>query len=121
MADIPGLIEGSHKGAGLGLAFLKHIERTKLLAHIIDIIPPDGSDPVDNYKLIRQELQQYSKTLTQKPEVIVANKIDLDPDAKIIKKLEKKLNKTVYPISAVTGEGIKQLSELLWQKARETK
>jgi len=121
MADIPGLIEGAHDGAGLGFEFLRHIERTTILAHIIDIMPTDGSDPAENYYRIRRELAQYSKALEQKPEFIIANKIDLDPDAKKVKELEKKLKKTIHPISAVTGAGIKQLSELLWQKVKETK
>jgi len=121
MADIPGLIEGAHAGAGLGHEFLKHIERTKILVHIIDIMPTDGSDPVENYQAIRGELENYSKTLAQKQEVIVANKIDLDPDGIIIEDLRKKLNKEVHPISAVTGSGIKELSESLWQKVKETK
>jgi len=121
MADIPGLIEGAHNGAGLGTDFLKHIERTTILAHILDIMPTVGSDAVENYKAIRRELEQYSKALAQKTEVIVANKIDLDPDAKIVKNLRKKLGKEVMPISAVTGEGIKELSELLWQTVKETK
>ena len=121
MADIPGLIEGAHNGAGLGTDFLKHIERTTILVHILDIMPTVGSDAVENYKAVRRELEQYSKALAQKTEVIVANKIDLDPDAKIVKNLRKKLGKEVMPISAVTGEGIKELSELLWQTVKETK
>jgi len=121
MADIPGLIEGAHNGAGLGFAFLKHIERTRIIVHILDIMPTVGSDPVENYKALRSELEQYSKTLAQKEEVVVANKIDLDPDGKIVKKLRKKLNKKITPISAVTGAGIKELSELLWQKVKESK
>ncbi len=121
MADIPGLIEGAHSGAGLGYAFLKHIERTRIIVHILDIMPTIGSDPVENYYAIRHELEQYSEALAQKEEVVVANKIDLDPDAKIVKDLRKKLNKTIHPISAVTGSGIKELSELLWQKVKETK
>ncbi|MBW8001299.1 MAG: GTPase ObgE [Planctomycetes bacterium] len=121
MADIPGLIEGAHDGAGLGFEFLKHIERTTIIAHILDIMPPDGSDPVDNYNSIRQELSQYSQALGQKDEFIIANKIDLDPDGKIIKKLEQKLGKAIIPISAVTGEGINELSEKLWQKVKEIK
>ena len=121
MADIPGLIEGSHGGAGLGYAFLKHIERTRIIVHIIDITPTVGSDPVGNYKAIRNELEQYSEALAQKTEIIVANKIDLDPDGKLTKDLKKKLNKKIYPISAVTGAGIKELSELLWQKVTEAK
>jgi GTP-binding protein len=121
MADIPGLIEGAHNGAGLGYDFLKHIERTTILAHILDIMPTVGSDPVENYKAIRHELEQYSKALAQKVEIIVANKIDLDPNGKIVKELTEKLNKTIHPISAATGEGVKELSELLWEKVKETK
>jgi GTP-binding protein len=121
MADIPGLIEGAHSGAGLGDKFLKHIERTTILAHVIDIMPTDGSDPVENYNAIRRELEKYSKALTEKQEVIVANKTDLDPDGKIIENLRKKLKKEIHPISAVTGSGIKELSELLWQKVKELK
>ncbi|MFC1603983.1 GTPase ObgE [Planctomycetota bacterium] len=121
MADIPGLIEGAHAGAGLGHEFLKHIERTTLLVHILDIMPTDGSDPVQNYKAIRSELENYSKTLAQKQEVIVANKIDLDPDGKIVKELTEKLQQPVHPISAVTGSGTKELSELLWRNIKELK
>jgi GTP-binding protein len=121
MADIPGLIEGSHKGAGLGIEFLKHIERTRIIVHILDIMPIDGSAPAENYKAIRNELKLYSKALAEKPEVIVANKIDLDPDSEAVKQLRKKLRKKVYPISAVTGTEIKELTEILWQKVKETK
>ena len=121
VADIPGLIEGAHDGVGLGFEFLRHIERTTIIVHILDIMPTVGSGPVENYKAIRNELEQYSKALAQKPEVIVANKIDLDPDGKIVKDLTEKLNKEVYPISAVTGAGIKELSELLWKKVKELK
>ena len=121
MADIPGLIEGAHAGAGLGHEFLKHIERTTLIVHILDIMPTDGSDPVENYKAIRGELENYSKTLAQKQEVIVANKIDLDPDGIIVKELTEKLQQPVHPISAVTGSGTKELSEFLWQKVKKLK
>jgi len=121
LADIPGLIEGAHSGAGLGFEFLKHIERTRIIVHILDIMPTDGSDPAENYDAIRRELEQYSKALAQKTEIIVANKIDLDPDGEMVKDLRNKLNKIIYPISAVTGSGIKELTELLWQTAKELK
>jgi GTP-binding protein len=121
MADIPGLIEGASKGAGLGHDFLKHIERTTILVHILDIMPIDGSDPADNYITIRNELEQYSKALAQKQEIIVANKIDLDPDGEAINNLRKKLRQEIHPISAVTGSGVKELTELLWQKVKELK
>ncbi|MBN1972466.1 MAG: GTPase ObgE [Sedimentisphaerales bacterium] len=121
IADLPGLIEGAHEGAGLGHNFLKHIERTTIIAHIVDIMPIDGSDPSQNYNTIRSELEKYSTALSQKTEVIIANKIDLDPDGKALKSLEDKLKRPIYPISAVTGSGIKDLTELLWQKVKELK
>ena len=121
MADIPGLIEGAHQGTGLGFDFLKHIERTRIIVHILDIMPSDGSDPAQNYKKIKNELTKYSKALTKKTEFIVANKIDLDHNGQELKKLQKKLKKTIYPISAVTGSGIKELNEILWKKVKETK
>ncbi|MEJ2705136.1 MAG: GTPase ObgE [Sedimentisphaerales bacterium] len=121
MADIPGLIEGAHTGAGLGHEFLKHIERTTLLVHILDIMPTDGSDPADNYKTIRSEIEKHSKALAAKPEVIVANKIDLDRDGQIVTDLKKKLPQPLHPISAVTGSGIKELTELLWQRVKKLK
>jgi GTPase len=116
MADIPGLIEGASKGAGLGHDFLRHIERTKIIVHILDIMPTDESDPVANYHAIRKELAQYSETLAQKEEVIVANKIDLDPDGSLTKDLRERLGQNLVPISAATGQGIKELTEILWQK-----
>jgi GTP-binding protein len=121
MADIPGLIEGAHNGAGLGFEFLRHIERTRIIVHILDIMPVDGSDPADNYRAIRSELRQYSKALAEKEEVVVANKIDLDPDHKIVKELREKLPQAIHAISAVSGAGVKELAELLWQKVKELK
>jgi len=118
MADIPGLIEGASKGTGLGHDFLRHIERTKIIVHILDIMPTDGSDPVANYHAIRNELAQYSETLAQKDEVIVANKIDLDPDGSRIEDLRQRLSQDIMPISAATGQGIKELTERLWQKLK---
>jgi len=121
MADLPGLIEGAHEGTGLGFEFLKHIERTRIIVHILDIMPADESDPVKNYKQIRKELEKYSELLAKKKEVIVANKIDLDPEGTIVKKIQKKLKHRIYPISAVTGEGIKDLCETLWKKVQSAK
>ena len=121
MADIPGLIEGAHGGAGLGHDFLRHIERTKIIAHIIDVMPIDGSDPVQNYETICRELEQHSIILSQKPQIIIANKIDLDPEGKTVQKLQEQLGQPIHPISAVTGSGIKEITELLWQKVKETK
>jgi GTP-binding protein len=121
MADLPGLIEGAHRGAGLGFEFLRHIERTRIIVHILDIMPVDGSDPVQNYHSIRRELDEYSKALAEKQEIIVANKIDLDPDGKILKNLKKKFDGKIIAISAVTGKGVKELCELLWQRTRQLK
>jgi GTP-binding protein len=121
MADIPGLIEGASKGAGLGHDFLRHIERTKLIVHILDIMPTDNSDPVANYHAIRSELAAYSRTLADKEEVIVANKIDLDSDGTRIEDLRQRLSPDIMPISAATGQGIKELTEVLWQKIQALK
>jgi GTP-binding protein len=116
MADIPGLIEGASKGAGLGHDFLRHIERTTIIVHILDILPTDGSDPVAHYHAIRAELAQYSGALASKEEVIVANKIDLDPDGSRIKDLQDRLSRDIVPISAATGQGINDLAEILWRQ-----
>lgn len=121
MADLPGLIEGAHKGAGLGFEFLRHIERTRIIVHILDIMPADGSDPVKNYRRIRKELERHSETLAGKSEVIVANKIDLDPKGTMVKKLQKQIRHRIVPISAVTGAGIKDLCETLWRKTKQAK
>jgi GTP-binding protein len=121
MADIPGLIEGASKGAGLGHDFLRHIERTKIIVHILDIMPTDGSDPVANYHAIRNELARHSEALARKEEVVVANKIDLDPDGIRLEDLHDRLMRDVVPISAATGQGIRELTELLWQKVRQEK
>jgi GTP-binding protein len=121
MADIPGLIEGASKGAGLGHDFLRHIERTKIIVHILDILPTDDSDPIANYHAIRKELAEYSQTLAEKEEVVVANKIDLDPDGTRIEDLRERLGRDIMPISAATGQGIKELTELLWRKTKSLK
>ena len=116
MADIPGIIEGAHQGAGLGHDFLRHIERTRILVHILDIQPMDGSDPYENYVKIRNELSQYSDELLKKDELIVANKIDLSTDSHEVEELRKKLNRDdIFCISAATGQGITELNEKLWK------
>ncbi len=121
MADLPGLIEGAHDGAGLGIDFLKHIERTRIIVHILDIMPIDESSPVDNYKKIKKELTAYSKELGKKKEIIVLNKMDIDPDEKELKKFKKKFKKKVFTISAVTGKGIKELCEELFKLVKKEK
>jgi GTP-binding protein len=124
MADIPGLIEGAHKGAGLGHEFLRHIERTRILVHILDIMPLDGSDPAANYEKIRAELALHSPVLAQKEEVVVLNKIDIDGDGELTKDIILSLQKrgrepfSVIPISAVTGRGVGGLNEILWKMVK---
>lgn len=119
MADIPGIIEGAHSGAGLGDEFLRHIERTKLLIHILDVYPPTG-DVVEDYRAIRRELEQYSPALAQKPEIVVANKLDLTDAEEHLHRLEEALDVKVWPISAVTGKGLEALTEAIWQQLHPT-
>jgi len=109
-ADIPGLIEGAHKGKGLGFEFLRHVRRTKVLAHIIDVSGFDGKDPYENYKIINSELKKYSKYLVRKHVIAVLNKVDLPGSADNIKKFKKRLKtKKLFEISAATGEGVQSL------------
>lgn len=114
IADIPGLIEGASDGAGLGIRFLKHLERCRVLLHLIDIMPVDGSDPVENAKVIVNELEQYSEKLTEKPRWLVFNKIDLLPEGEveelcnnIVEQLD--WQGPVYKVSAVNGLNTKDL------------
>lgn len=113
LADIPGLIEGASQGAGLGLDFLRHIERTRMLLHIIDAAGLEGRDPVEDIELINTELKTYSEKLSQKPQIIVANKCDAMTDEdrnKLKAKLKEKFGeKNVFMISAVAKFGIKEL------------
>ncbi|MCF6157872.1 MAG: GTPase ObgE [wastewater metagenome] len=122
MADIPGLVEGAHKGIGLGDEFLRHIERTKLLVHLLDISPYATTKPEDAYHIIRNELQQYNPQLTEKKEIIVANKTDLldrETENEYIQALEKKISKPVCPVSMVTGENLDTLLNLITNALRE--
>jgi len=115
MADIPGLIEGAHEGAGLGDAFLRHIERTKLLVHMIDICPLDG-EPSDDYLEIRRELAEYSEALRAKGEIVVANKMDLTGSEERLKDLSAAIEPEIVPISAVTGKNLELLTEKIWSR-----
>jgi GTP-binding protein len=120
VADIPGLIEGAQHGAGLGHAFLKHIERTKIIVHLLDLFPPDGSNPADNYRTIRAELESFSPTLAEKREVIAANKTDLAVDNDALDRLREELpGKTIFPVSGATRHGTEPLLEQLWKVVHE--
>jgi GTP-binding protein len=110
VADIPGIIKGAHEGKGLGLEFLRHIRRTKVLLHILDVSGFDGKNPYDNYKIINIELQKYSKYILKKQLIVALNKIDLPDSEKHIKILRKKMkNKRKFEISSATGQGIDAL------------
>ena len=115
MADLPGLIEGAHQGQGLGDTFLRHIERTRIIVHLLDICPPGPADPAQSYRTIRGELAAYSKKLAAKPELVVANKMDLTGSEQALAKLQEDLKTEVVGISAVVGTGLKQLTERLWE------
>ncbi len=116
IADIPGLIEGASEGAGLGLDFLRHIERTRVLVHLIDILPVDETRPIDAYRQIRAELEAYSPKLAAKPEILVANKMDLAGASEALADLRSELpGKQVFALSAVAGTGLRPLLEALWQ------
>jgi GTPase len=116
-ADIPGLIEGAQHGAGLGHAFLKHIERTKIIVHLLDLYPPDNSDPAENYRTIRTELEAFSPELAGKREIIAANKMDLAIDDEALQKLLSEIpEREIFPISGVSRQGLEQLLETLWRE-----
>lgn len=117
LADIPGLIEGARDGAGLGHAFLRHIERTTILVHLLDLYPTNNSNPADNYRVIRDELEAFSPKLAEKKELIVANKLDLATDTDALNDLRKALpNKTILSISGATHQGVAPLMETLWKE-----
>ncbi len=105
-ADLPGLIKGASLGEGLGDKFLRHASRTKVIAHIIDMSAYEGRDPYEDYITIRKELGDFDKKLLDKPEVIIANKMDMESAKENLKEFKKKVNKEVFEISALTGEGI---------------
>lgn len=111
MADIPGIIEGAHTGAGLGHEFLRHIERTRLLLHILDISGAEGRDPLEDFRVINRELKLYSPALAQRPMIVVPNKIDVLSSGEKLTRLLNELKDEfeIFPISAVTGEGIEKL------------
>ena len=124
-ADIPGLIKGAAEGAGLGHDFLRHIERTRVLLHVLDIDPIDGSDPSENYRIIRSELNAYAADLALKPEVILINKIDLVPldlREELLEQVEagfKDIGVHRMVASGATGEGVPEVLEGLWQQIHD--
>jgi GTP-binding protein len=127
IADIPGLIEGAAQGAGLGLDFLRHIERTRVLVHLLDVLPPDGETPAGNYRAIRAELAAHSDKLADKPELVVLNKLDLIPDQaerdRAVKGLCRELNldprRDLIVTSGATGLNLRDLADRLWRMVNE--
>lgn len=117
VADVPGLIAGAHEGKGLGHQFLRHIERTKVLIHLVDVSGASGRDPVEDFETIRRELELHNAALLDKPQLVAANKIDaLDDPARVaaLEKRAKKLKLKFFRISAVTGDGVNGLVEAAW-------
>lgn len=121
-ADLPGLIEGAAQGAGLGHDFLKHVERTRAIVHLVDIAPLDGSDPVENWRMIRGELLEFSAELAEKPELVVLNKLDLVEPEEREARIERfagaigmKKGERPLAISGATGEGLRPMLEAAWR------
>lgn len=113
MADIPGLIEGASHGIGLGHEFLKHIERAGILVHLVEPMPMDGSDPLENYDLIRHELVEYKPELGERPEIIVVTKSELPGSEEIAQELAEKTGQPVLRLSAATGQNLDRLVRLI--------
>jgi GTP-binding protein len=109
LADLPGLIEGAHTGVGLGHEFLRHVERTRVLVHLVEPFPSNGADPLENYRSIRRELELYSAALAVKPEIVAVSKAELTGSGEVREHLERELGKSVLAISAVTGQELAQL------------
>ena len=119
LADIPGLIEGAHEGAGLGIQFLRHIERTKILVHLLDLSPMTQRDPIEDYAAMNRELKSYNEELSKTPQIVALNKIDITEAREELETIEKHfsdLGIKTFPISSATGEGTK---ELVWEVARQ--
>lgn len=121
VADLPGLIEGASLGAGMGIQFLKHIERTKILLHLIDVFDPSQADPMKAYEIIRKELGDFDRALLQKPEIVLITKADVGIDETLIEKTKnglEKIGKKVFVISAVANKGLEEVKraimQLLW-------
>lgn len=116
MVDIPGLIEGASEGAGLGHRFLRHVERTRLLLHVLDTAGSEGRDPLEDFKVINTELKKYNPLLSERVQVIVANKMDIPGALENLEKIKEAYGEThkIFPVSAVTGQGLNELMYGTW-------
>lgn len=122
LADIPGLIEGAHAGAGLGHDFLRHIERTKVMIHVLDASGLEGRDPLDDFYAINKELALYNEKLAKRKQIIAANKLDLPEAQENYRRLQAHFEREgyeIYPVSAATGEGLQQVMQRAWQLLAE--
>ena len=113
MADLPGLIEGAHKGEGLGDKFLRHIERTKVIAHVLDMSGSEGRDPYEDYLLINKELEEFNPKLLNKPQIIIANKMDIDIAKENLVSFKEKVDHEIFEISAALNEGLQSVVDRL--------
>ena len=126
VADVPGLIEGAHRGLGLGHQFLRHLERTKVLVHLVDVSSETGRDPVSDLNTVRQELELFQPTLAAKPQIVAANKLDaVDDESRVtaVARRAAELKLPFFQVSGVTGAGVPDLVEAMWQglaSARQT-
>jgi GTP-binding protein len=124
VADIPGLIEGAHEGHGLGIQFLRHVERTRLLVHLVDVSEATGREPVSDFEIVMGELESFSESMIEKPMIVVATKMDAAQDPARVKSLQKIAKKKKLPfmkISSVTGEGIPELKQAMWDALQASK
>jgi GTP-binding protein len=120
LADLPGLIEGAHSGVGLGHEFLRHVERTRVLVHLVEPHPADGHGPLENYRTIRRELELYRPALAAKPEVVAVSKSELTGSGEVRALLEQELGRPVLAVSAVTGAGLADLVRAVVLQLAET-
>ncbi|MDD5618403.1 MAG: GTPase ObgE [Candidatus Omnitrophica bacterium] len=119
IVDIPGLIEGAHTGKGLGDKFLRHVERTKVLVHIIDMAGVDARDPLKDYEILNKELAFYSREILNKPQILVANKIDLEPAKENLKRFKSKFKKRIVEISAKENINLDILTKQIYEKLQK--
>ncbi|XJZ26357.1 GTPase ObgE [Bacillota bacterium Lsc_1132] len=122
MADLPGLIEGAHEGTGLGHQFLRHIERTRVIVHVIDMAAMEGRDPYEDFVTINNELKEYNLRLTERPQIVVANKMDMPVAVENLEKFKERLTEDfpIFPISAITKKGLRDLLFAIADKLEET-
>jgi len=118
VADLPGLIEGASLGEGLGDRFLKHIERTRVIAHVIDMSGIEGRNPYDDYLVINKELENFNKSILEKPQIIIANKMDMESSKENLKEFKKKVKEPIFEISAIDGKGLDVVIEELSSKLK---